>query len=83
MIRGTFGEVSLQVINFIFGLAALALVARGLVADDGLAGLGLAVLMATLISGVGIAIGVEQAARECAVVALAPDAGAEIIRAAS
>jgi hypothetical protein len=50
----------LRALNVLFGFASLALMAHGFVANDGLQGLGLALLMTALISYVGFRFAAEQ-----------------------
>jgi len=53
MLRGTFKEIVLQVLNIGLGIGAILVMARGFYINDGLAGLGLALFMTSAICFVG------------------------------
>jgi len=64
MLKGSFKEVLLQILNIGFGLGAILLMGRGFFIFDGLAGLGLALLMTSLISFFAFRYGIEQELHE-------------------
>jgi len=64
MLRGTFGEIVLQTLNILLGIGALLVIGRGFYVNDGLAGLGLALLMTSGICFVGFRFGIEQRLNE-------------------
>ena len=64
MLRGTFKEIVLQVLNIGLGIGAILVMARGFYINDGLAGLGLALFMTSAICFVGFRFGIEQRLRE-------------------
>jgi hypothetical protein len=64
MLTGNFQTKVLQFVNILLGMGATALLLRGFLINDGLAGLGLVLLTTSLLAFFGLRSAEEQLARE-------------------